>query len=155
MHVLVTESTFGEAARVTSSLIDLGCQVSTCHGTTGICRAFAPGGRCPLDGGRAVDLVVDVRGGAEEFTAREYGVVCATRARLPVVLVGGDQDVPVVVPPGLESRVSETTVDGLLSACGEALAVRRRSGIDPAGAGRSTGRRSGAARSGTGRSVTA
>jgi hypothetical protein len=140
MHVLVTESSFGESARVTASLRALGCQVSTCHSTVGICRAFAPGDRCPLDGGHPVDLVVDVRDQSEDLTAREYGVVCGTRARLPVVLVGVDPAVPVLVPAGLESRVTGTTVDTLLSACGEAVARRRGAVPDRAGGGR---RRSG------------
>lgn len=140
MHALVTESTFGESARVAASLRALGCRVSTCHSTVGICRAFAPGDRCPLDGGLPVDLVVDVRDQSAQLTARELGVVCGTRARLPVVLVSGDADVPVCVPAGLESRVTGTTTDSLLSACGQAVALRgARSG------------RTGGGRSGTGR----
>jgi hypothetical protein len=147
MHVLVTESAFGEAARLIASLRGLGCQVSTCHGTVGICRAFAPGDRCPLDGGRPVDLVVDVRDQSGQFTAREYGVVCGTRARLPVVVVGGDPGVPVVVPAGLEGRVTDTTADNLLSACGEAVTLRRGTVPGRAGGGQSgTGRRAGRAR---------
>lgn len=141
MHVLVTESAFGEAARVTAALRERGCQVSTCHSTVGICRAFAPGDRCPLDGGRPVDLVVDVRHQSEQLTAREYGVVCGTRARLPVVVVGGDPGVPVVVPAGLEARVTSTTADNLVSACGEAVALRLGASPDRAGGGQpGTGR---------------
>jgi hypothetical protein len=141
MHVLVTESTFGESARVGASLRALGCQVSTCHSTVGICRAFAPGDRCPLDGGHPVDLVVDVRDQSAQLTAREYGVVCGSRARLPVVLVTEDPEVPVLVPAGLEARVTGTTTDSLLSACGQAVALRG-AGPDRTGGGRSgTGRR--------------
>ncbi len=142
MHVLVTESSFGEAAWLAASLRASGCQVSTCHSTVGICRAFAPGDRCPLDGGRPVDLVADVRDQSEQLTAREYGVVCGTRARLPVVLVSADPAVPVLVPPGLESRVIGTTTDRLLSACGEAQArcggAPDRSGGGRTGSGRPT-----------------
>lgn len=141
MHVLVTESSFGESARLAASLRSSGCQVSTCHSTVGICRAFAPGDRCPLDGGRPVDLVVDVRDQSDDLTAREYGVVCGTRARLPVVLVSVDSAVPVLVPAGLESRVTGTTVDRLLSACGDAMARGRGAGPDRAGGGqRGSGR---------------
>lgn len=136
MHVLVTESTFGESTRTAASLRALGCRVSTCHSTVGICRAFAPGDRCPLDGGRPVDLVVDVRDQSAQVTAREYGVVCGTRARLPVVLVSADPQVPVLIPAGLESRVTGTTVDGLLSACGQAEALRGTPS-DATGGGRS------------------
>lgn len=140
MHILVTESTFGDAARLTTSLRQLGCQVSTCHGTVGICRAFAPGDRCPLDGGQPVDLVVDVRDQSAQLTAREYGVVCGTRAKLPVVLVSSAPEVPVRVPAGLESRTTGTTTDSLLSACGQAVALRG-AGPDRTGGGRSgTGR---------------
>ncbi|HKN99558.1 MAG TPA: hypothetical protein VJX10_20725 [Pseudonocardiaceae bacterium] len=136
MHILVTESSFGESARLATSLRQLGCQVSTCHSTVGICRAFAPGDRCPLDGGRPVDLVVDVRDQSAQLTAREYGVVCATRAKLPVVLVNSAPDVPVCVPAGLESRATGATVDTLLSACGQAVALRG-AGPDRTGGGRS------------------
>lgn len=142
MHVLVTESSFGESARVAASLRALGCQVSTCHSTVGICRAFAPGDRCPLDGGRPVDLVVDVRDQSGELTAREYGVVCGTRAHLPVVLVGADSEVPVLVPSGLESRVTGTTEDKLLSACGDAVTRLRGAVPDRAGGGRPVSGRS-------------
>jgi hypothetical protein len=143
MHVLVTESSFGESTRVAASLRALGCQVSTCHSTVGICRAFAPGDRCPLDGGYPVDLVVDVRDQSEQVTAREYGVVCGTRARLPVALVSADPEIPVCVPPGLESRVIGTTVDRLLSTCGDAAsrgrgAVPERTGGGRSGSGRPT-----------------
>lgn len=141
MHTLVTESSFGESTRIVASLRALGCRVSTCHSTVGICRAFAPGDRCPLDGGRPVDLVVDVRDQSAQLTAREYGVVCGTRARLPVVLVSDDPEVPVLVPAGLESRVTSTSADGLLSACGQAVALRGAA-PDRTGGGRSgTGRR--------------
>jgi hypothetical protein len=141
MHVLVTESTFGESARVAASLRTLDCRVSTCHSTVGICRAFAPGDRCPLDGGQPVDLVVDVRDQSAQLTAREYGVVCGTRARLPVVLVTEDPEVPVLVPAGLEARVTGTTMDSLLSACGQVVAFRG-AGPDRTGGGRcGTGRR--------------
>jgi hypothetical protein len=137
MHVLVTESSFGASTRLTASLRVLGCQVSTCHSTVGICRVFASGDRCPLDGGCPVDLVVDVRDQSEQLSAREYGVVCGTRARLPVVLVGADPEVPVRVPAGLESRVTGTTTDSLLSAVREAVTLRRGPGSVRTGGGRS------------------
>lgn len=135
MHVLVTESSFGESAGLATSLRQLGCQVSTCHSTVGICRAFAPGDRCPLDGGRPVDLVVDVRDQSAQLTAREYGVVCGTRAKLPVVLVSSAPEVPVLVPAGLESRTTGATADSLLSACGQAVTLRG-AGPDRTGGGR-------------------
>jgi hypothetical protein len=136
MHVLVTESAFGESTRMVASLRRLDCQVSTCHGTVGICRAFAPGDRCPLDGGHPVDLVIDVRDQSAQLTAREYGVVCGTRARLPVVLVSTTPEVPVCVPAGLESRVTGATEDSVLSTCGQAVSFRG-AGPDRTGGGRS------------------
>jgi hypothetical protein len=140
MHVLVTESSFGESAELAKSLRQRGCRVSTCHSTVGICRAFAPGDRCPLDGGQPVDLVVDVRDQSAQLTAREYGVVCGTRARLPVVLVSSVPEVPVLVPDGLESRATGAAADSVLSACGQAVALRG-AGPDRTGGGRSgTGR---------------
>src|ERR1700753_2608005 len=115
MHVLVTESAFGESARLVASLRRIGTQVSTCHGRVGVCRAFAPGDRCPLDRGHPADLVIDVRDQSAQLTARESGVVCGTRAQLPVVLVSATREVPVLVPAGLESAAASPPGESLLS----------------------------------------
>ena len=118
MHVLLTEASFGDADFLVRHLREAGCLVSRCHDRAGVCRALAPGGRCPLDEPFAQpDLVVDVRGREPELTAREYGVVCAVRDRVPIALVSADPDVPAAVPPGLENRVTVIDVDGLLSTC--------------------------------------
>lgn len=122
MHVLVTESSFGRAAGVIGALKRIGCRVSTCHGTTGVCRGLAPGGRCPLDEMWPVDLVVDVRGPEPELTAREMGVVCGLRDRDRVVVVG-EPAAPAMAPAGLEGRVTVGTTEELLDACRGALRV--------------------------------
>jgi hypothetical protein len=88
MHVLVTESVFGDADAARRELCARGHEVSTCHGDGGVCRAVAPGGTCPLDAQRPVDLVIDVRGlDGKELTTREYGAVCAIRAGVPLALL--------------------------------------------------------------------
>ena len=118
MHVLLTEASFGDAEFLVQPLRDTGCLVSRCHRRTGLCRALAPGGRCPLDESFAQpDLVVDVRGQAAELTAREFGVVCAIRDDVPVALVSPDPDVPAEIPPGLENRVTVIDVESLLATC--------------------------------------
>ncbi|MCP2259104.1 hypothetical protein LX15_002805 [Streptoalloteichus tenebrarius] len=124
MRVLVTEAAFGDSDEVVRRLRSLGCRVSTCHGSTGFCRALSPGGRCPLDTpGEPVDLVVDVRAGDEELTTREYGAVCAVRARRPLVVVPADRDVPVRAPAAVRSWAAEASLPQLLDACARRHAV--------------------------------
>lgn len=87
MRVLITEALFGDSDDLAETLHGVGAHVSRCHERAGICRALAPGRRCPLDERDGVDLVVDVRAQLPELTAREYGAVCAVRARIPLVIV--------------------------------------------------------------------
>lgn len=90
MRVLVTESKPGAAGDVRVSLVLRGHQVFTCHADGAddfTCVGAHDGGTCPLDLGM-VDVVVDVRGDDDGFTTREYGVVCARRAHVPVVIAG-------------------------------------------------------------------
>ncbi|MBP2471816.1 hypothetical protein JOF53_000688 [Crossiella equi] len=125
MHVLVTESRFGDADQLVERLEGTGCRVSTCHGQLGLCRVLSPGNRCPLDERGPVDLVVDVRNGCEELSAREYGVVCAVRANVPLLIVGTDPDVPAVVPAGLQQWAQAVSAEQLLDACRDHIASRR------------------------------
>ncbi|HEX9336281.1 MAG TPA: hypothetical protein VF892_10360 [Pseudonocardiaceae bacterium] len=120
MHVLLTEALFGDADELAERLRAVGCQVSGCHRRAGVCQALAPAGICPLDGANPVDLVVDVRTPNPELTAREFGVVCALRARLPVAIVPAGDSEP-VVPPGLENRVLVMSRDELIEVCGETV----------------------------------
>jgi hypothetical protein len=115
MRVQMTEATFGESAPVAAALRAAGHEVTACHGDTGICLALQPGRRCPLDTVASVDLMVDVRGQEPELTAREFGVVCALRDRVPVAVIGADPTVPPAVPAGIASRVTVTTLNELLS----------------------------------------
>jgi len=124
MRVLVTEAAFGESMSVVEALRAAGHQVSTCHGQSGVCRALQPGRRCPLDAAVSADLVVDVRGQEPELTAREFGVVCAVRERVPVAMIGVDPQVPPRVPDGVRPWVTVTTLEGLLRACRDAVWVR-------------------------------
>lgn len=118
MHILVTESRFGDADRLIERLRATGVRVTRCHDEVGECRVLAPGGRCPLDDlTDTAQVVVDVRGAGEEITAREYGVVCGVRAMRPVWLVGVDPEVPVVVPAGLRDVALVTTEDDLVALC--------------------------------------
>ncbi|MGW5055040.1 MULTISPECIES: hypothetical protein [unclassified Actinokineospora] len=120
-HVLLTEARFGDAGPVAARLRAAGARVSTCHADAGLCRALAPGSRCPLDTRTdPVDLFVDVRGADDELTTREYGVVCALRANRPVFVVEADPLVAATAPVGLAARVTVTSVDRLA----DALAAR-------------------------------
>jgi hypothetical protein len=120
MHVLLTEAMFGDADELAEQLRAIGCRVSRCHSRAGICRALASGGVCPLDHLDPVDLMVDVRSPILELTAREFGVVCALRVRMPVAIVPVGDGVP-TVPPGLERRTIAVTREQLLRACREAV----------------------------------
>jgi hypothetical protein len=122
MHVLLTEAMFGDADELADQLRAFGCHVSRCHSRAGICRALAPGGACPLDGLDPLDLMVDVRSSIPELTAREFGVVCALRARMPVVIVPVGDGVS-MVPAGLEHRTIAVTREQLLQACRARLSI--------------------------------
>jgi hypothetical protein len=90
MRVLVTESKPGLANSVRYDLVAHGHHVFVCHsdGTDDFhCAGVQGHGPCPLDFGM-VDVLVDVRDKDADFTAREFGVVCARRAEVPVVVVG-------------------------------------------------------------------
>lgn len=125
MHVLVTEQSFGDADALVADLREIGCRVSSCHVETGLCRALAPGRRCPFDESDPPELVVDVRGYEESLGAREYGVVCGIRQNRAVVLVEPSPGVPVAVPGGLENRVTVTSAEKLLDACRSGLLMRQ------------------------------
>lgn len=121
MRVLVTESRFGDADDLVDRLRATGCQVSVCHGVSGICQALAPGRCCPLDSPDGVALAVDVRSTDPELSAREFGTVCAIRSGIQVVAVPAEPALPVVVPDGLTSRVRVVSADRLVDTCDHAL----------------------------------
>ncbi|MFD2468685.1 hypothetical protein [Amycolatopsis silviterrae] len=124
MHVLLTEAKFGDCDALSKPLRDNGCRVSRCHSREGVCLAIAPGASCPLDD-RADPpvLAVDVRAAGDEITAREFGVVCALRAQVPVALVPPAPGLPVAAPAGLADRVTVSEVESLLTTCRAASAV--------------------------------
>lgn len=124
MRILLTEAGFDESREIAAALRELGCRVSPCHVRSGVCRALASGGTCPLDEEDRPDLAVDVRGTEAGLTAREFGVVCALRARVPVVMTTtGGAGAP-VVPPGFEHRVTACPPEDLFDACGAFLRNR-------------------------------
>lgn len=120
MHVMITEALFGDAREVTDLLRTAGCQVMRCHDRMGICCALAPGRQCPLDEGNPVSLVVDVRAPLPELTVREYGAVCAVRARIPLAVVSTGEDAP-IVPAGLARWAAAVTRAELLDFCRTAM----------------------------------
>ncbi|WP_116198697.1 hypothetical protein [Amycolatopsis circi] len=128
MHVLLTEANFGDSDAFFQPLRDNGCRVSRCHSREGFCLALGPGTSCPLDD-RADPpvLAVDVRGTGDEITTREFGIVCALRAQVPVALVPPVPGLPVTVPAGLADRVTVTDAESLLATC-------RAASSTPAGA---------------------
>ena len=125
MHVLVTEARPGSSARLVRRLRKQGCEVSTCHDGPTVCRAVAPGGGCPLDGFGPAGVVVDVRDGDGELTAREFGVVCGIRARRQVVFVDADEDRAATVPDGLNPHMAAVRMPALVQACADALNTER------------------------------
>ena len=125
MHILVTESRAGRSTRLVAQLRELGCRVSTCHDGPTVCRAVAPGGACPLDGADPAGVVVDVRVGDGELTAREYGAVCGVRARRQVVFVDADEDRAASVPTGMNPHMTAVRVPALVRACADALNAER------------------------------
>lgn len=125
MHILVTESKVGASDRLAHRLRELGCRVSTCHDGLTACRAVAPGGGCPLDGADPAGVVVDVRDGDGDLTAREFGAVCGVRARRQVVFVDVDEDRAGSVPTGMNPHMAAVHVPALLRACADALETER------------------------------
>ncbi|WP_037305850.1 hypothetical protein [Amycolatopsis orientalis] len=117
MRILLTEATFDESGAVATALRNLGCRVSPCHVRSGVCRALAPGGTCPLDEADRPDLAVDVRAAESGLTSREFGVVCALRARVPVVMTAASGTGAPCVPPGFEHRVTACPPEELFDAC--------------------------------------
>lgn len=120
MHVLITETQFGDADEVAGLLHGAGCHVTRCHDRAGICRALGPGRRCPLDGRDPIDLMVDVREPLAELTAREYGAVRAVRARIPLAIVSVT-DGPAMVPDGLAHWATAVNRAELLDTCRAAM----------------------------------
>lgn len=89
MKVLLVESSPGVAEQVSDDLTRAGMHVVRCHESPEDheCRALDPEARCPIDEG--VDVALDVRAhGDDRATAAEQPVVCAARARLPLVVAG-------------------------------------------------------------------
>lgn len=117
MRVLVTETGFGDSDRLVDRLRAAGVDVVRCHDESGLCRALTPGG-CPLDDmRRPVHVVLDVRGPGHHLTTREYGVVCAARAGLPLWIVPVEPHVPAVVPDGLRDVAPVIREDEVVAVC--------------------------------------
>lgn len=118
MHVLVTEAHAGDSDRLVRRLRAVGVRVTACHEGVAFCQALEPGGGCPLDDFTDhVDLVVDVRGAGDELHSREYGVICAERARRPVWIISNNPDAPVVVPVAVREFAIPATEEELLVEC--------------------------------------
>ncbi|MGW3352906.1 hypothetical protein ACWDA3_57275 [Nonomuraea rubra] len=120
MRILMTESDPSGGAVAGALLALEGHDMAYCHPpgaapSTAPCAGMAPGGRCPLAGGD-VDLLVDVRLAPGPFTLREAGVMCALRARVPVLVAG-----PTPAGTGLEETVSRCEPVELVETCAEAV----------------------------------
>jgi len=95
MRVLVIENRDHEAEVAVQALSDAGHRVSFCHeaGTEAFdCNGMPGQAGCPLDHGE-IDVTVVARSGAmtaggSEASAREAGIGCAQRHRVPVVIAG-------------------------------------------------------------------
>jgi hypothetical protein len=94
MRILVMESETGIATPYEQELVEAGHEVVRCHepGAPAFpCAGVTDHEACPLEHG-AVDVALLVRDPiAERPTARESGVACALRARVPVLEPGLDE----------------------------------------------------------------
>jgi hypothetical protein len=124
MRVLVMDSHPGSAGPATDTLLADGHDVIRCR------DQFTPNqpclgheGACPIDESR-VDVALDVRGRPlPRPTAGEHGVVCASRAGIPVVISGQ----VAFQPFETLTTVELTGTSGVTSACEAAVAAADRS----------------------------
>ena len=97
MDVLLTEAVPHAADDTAFRLFRRGHRVVRCRASEAAetkCLATPGGEGCPLDR-RHVDVVLDIRGDAPPtMTSREYGVMCAARAHVPVVVAGQFAEFP-------------------------------------------------------------
>ena len=95
MRILLTETRPGRADATAATLEDAGHQVVRCsHPETEAfpCRGLDQGD-CPMDD--VVDVALAVRDGDHpEPTAREAGITCALRQRVPLVVAGSNGNDP-------------------------------------------------------------
>jgi hypothetical protein len=143
MRILVLESDFGTAIRYEDALRAAGHDLVRCHepGAPAFpCAGVVDHSTCPLDEG-AVDAAILVRDPiAERPSAREAGVACAIRARVPVLEPATDEHDPFA---GYVERVEGDLVAAVELAvrrpsAGHAAAIKERllatppaAGIDP------------------------
>jgi hypothetical protein len=151
MRVLVIESQDRDAETAVEALVDAGHHVSFCHepGAGALdCNGMPGRAGCPLDHG-AVDVAVLGRSGpvgsgwgpSAEPTAREAGVGCARRHRVPVVITSTvashtppswAADVVDPADPDLVSRVATAAEQGRVPLV-EATEAATRAVLDGAG----------------------
>lgn len=90
MRILLTETADGDSAAIERAARERGVEVVSCQparGSATPCVGFTGAAPCPLD--RHVDAVIGVhRGGDQWLSGREFGLACAVRAGLPIVMVG-------------------------------------------------------------------
>src|SRR5688572_7201329 len=108
LRVMVVEPQAHDADEAIEHLVAAGHEVARCveagHPSFP-CAAYREG--CPLECGRAVDVVVDVRRHARsQLAPGEFGMSCAVRHHVPLVLVG-----PTILHPFDEFAI-ESTTDG-------------------------------------------
>ncbi|QGG96469.1 hypothetical protein [Actinomarinicola tropica] len=90
MRVLVVEEVPGDGAAARQALVAAGHEVTSCHdnGSSFPCRGLMPEATCPLEGD-GVDVALLVRSlPGSQPTAREDGVRCALRRKVPLALTG-------------------------------------------------------------------
>jgi hypothetical protein len=123
LNVLVLESDAGAATIARHELEGAGHTVRRCHepGCASFpCNALRDDRSCPLAGQR-IDVALDVRlRSRPEPTAREDGVACAIRERVPLVVAG-----PAVFNPFADyaTEICEDSLD-VVAACERAASMR-------------------------------
>lgn len=119
MRVLVLEAEAGAATEAVAELEASGHAVVRCHepGAPAFpCVGLEQVGGCPLDG-EGVDVALTVRSrGSDTPSPSEDGVVCALRARVPVLVAGGGAPNPYATLGG-----TEVAATGLANAIAEVV----------------------------------
>jgi hypothetical protein len=120
LRVLVVEPQAHDADQAIEELVAAGHEVARCveAGRASFpCAAYREG--CPLECGRAIDVVVDVRRHARsQLAPGEFGMSCAVRRHVPLVLVG-----PNILHPFDEFAIESTTESrDVVRACERAAA---------------------------------
>jgi len=132
MHVLIPDTTTGDARRIADDLVARGHEVHTCGTGDGrVSCAMLGELPCPLDA-TLVDVAVAVRPPGDAAGTGD-GALCAIRKRIPLVLAGDHIDHP-LLPWATAAAISEDAADLAEEVAGDPLSdhshLARRALVD-------------------------